>query len=121
LNRCVTVCAVPRSTAEAPDEQCKYNQQCKRTRVGVVRMGKVRVVSFIPLLIRRRCGMIFRRLACVTHAVVTAAAFAPLVGVATEYAVTREGNLGVRSRSPESIVLAPRNQKREKQNADGRK
>ena len=42
-----------------------------------------------------------------------------IVGAIADY-VTAEGNLGAGRRIPEVVVLRSRNQKREKQNADGR-
>ena len=106
----------PGSTAETPNEQCKHHQHGESTRIRVILIGLVRVVRVIFRLIGRRGAVVLKRLVWVTRAPV-AAAFAPR---ATGGVVTCEGSLRDRSRIPEVGVLRSRNQKREKQNADGR-
>ena len=109
--------ATPGSTAETPDEQCQNNQQSERTRVRVALIGIVRVVRLMLLLIRHTS----RLLAFVTPTHVGTAGVARLVAVSVHQTVARVGYLGDGSRMSEGVVLGTRNQKREKQNADGRK
>ena len=121
LNRCVTICSAPRSTANAPYEQCENHEQSQRTRVRVIVViviGLVRVAGVLSLM--RRCqAMIVRSFAVVAFAH-SRSALAPL-GVANDHNVTREGYLATGSRVSEGVVvLVARNQKWEKQNADGR-
>jgi hypothetical protein len=107
----------PGSTAETPDKQCKHSQQSKRTEVRVALFGIVRVARVIRLFF----AWTVWRLAFVTHAyplVITGVAIP--AGLSGHITMAREGHLGDGSRISERVVLGTRNQKREKQNADGR-
>ena len=107
--------AVPKSTAETPDEQCKHNEQGQRTQVGIALWRGILRVIRRPLLLQLR--PVFVAKAVLDGAV----AFARRAGgKAIDYKMTCEGNLGDRSRVPKIVILGSRNQKREKQNADGR-
>jgi hypothetical protein len=109
----------PRSTAETPDEQCQDNQQSERTRVRVTLIRIVRVVRLMLVLIRHTP----RLLAFVTKTrpfVTAGEAPLALAAVSGHITMAREGYLGDGSRMSEGVVLGKRNQKREKQNADGR-
>ena len=107
----------PGSTAETPDEQCKHSQQSKRTEVRVALFGIGGVARVILLFY----AWTVWRLAFVTPAYRVITGVAILAGVANGQAMACEGYLGDKSRVSEGVVRGARNQKREKQNADGRK